>query len=73
MSVSVILVSLHCTVDIAMTGMYYLLYCHAWHTLFILRVILVDCIIRVLYCTVGTAMTGDVIHCVCFLPGCLLS
>ena len=37
----------------------YCWYCHDWHTLFVLCVILVDCSIRVLlYCTVGTAMTG---------------
>ena len=45
---SVILVSLHCTVGIAMAGIYHLL-----------CVIHVGCTIRVLlYCTVGIAMTG---------------
>ena len=45
---SVILVSLHCTVGIAMAGIYHLLY-----------VIHVGCTIRVLlYCTVVIAMTG---------------
>ena len=66
---SVILVSLHCTVGIAMTGIYHLLY-----------VIHVGCTIRVLlYCTVGIVMTGiamtSTVHFVCFFRkiGCLLS
>ena len=60
---SVILVSLHCTVGIAMAGIYHLL-----------CVIHVGCTIRVLlYCTVGIAMTGMYFHCMCFLLGCLLS